>query len=128
MAHNPVYRLPTKREWSSFTISTAANGQSDDIDLGGATMSALAIPATWTAASLTFLASPDRGTTFFDVYGSTGDEITYTVAASRVVTFDPAFWLGIRHLRVRSGTTATPVPQAAERTLYIGTQALGVIR
>lgn len=119
--------LPSGRQFISVTISTAANGLSGAINVGGGTLAAIQMPATWTAAGMTFQASID-GDTFNSVYGSTGNEINYTVAANRIITFDPAFWLGLRQIKIRSGTSGTPVAQAAERSLVAIVQALGAIK
>lgn len=121
------YPLSSKREWPTLTITTTATGQSEVLSIGGATLSAVEMPAAWTAANLSFLASMD-GTNFRPVYGSTGNEVLFTVGAARIVTFDPAFWLGLQYLKLRSGTNAAPVAQGASRTLRIALQALGQIK
>lgn len=128
MAFEPQFPLPSKRSWAALTLSTAADGLSEEMDIGGATIAAIAMSTAWTAADLTFKVRPLRTIDYLDVYGSTGGEVTYTVAASRVVTFDPAFWLGFQFIQFRSGVTAAPVAQAEERTLHVALQALGVIR
>jgi hypothetical protein len=46
-------------------------------------------------------------------------EVTLTAAADRIVRFPPDFRLGFPYLRIRSGTTAAPVNQAAARTVEI---------
>lgn len=87
------------------------------VDLGGRKLVAIVMPDTWTAASLTFQASPD-GVNFFNVYdGPT--ERSLTVAASYYSELNIADWVGIRWLKIRSGTAGTPVNQAAERTLTL---------
>jgi hypothetical protein len=79
---------------------------------------AIAMPSTWTTASLTFQGSAD-GVTFLDLYDSAGNEITVTAAASRLIVFHPADLCGLVALKVRSGTSGTPVNQAADRTLSV---------
>jgi hypothetical protein len=123
----PPGSAPSNRKYLSVTLSSAADGLSEAIDCGGATLSSIIMSTAWTAATITFVASPD-GSTFYDVYGSTGDEITYTTTANRVVTFDPAFWLGIRHLKIRSGASGAATAQASTRTLYVALQTLGAIK
>ena len=96
-----------------------ANGASlsGDVDLGGRKLVAIVMPGTWTAASLTFQASPD-GVNFFNVYdGAT--ERALTVAASYYSALNIADWVGIRWLKVRSGTAGSAVNQVAERTLTL---------
>lgn len=83
--------------------------------------SALQIPAAWTAAAITFQGSID-GTTFGDIYdGAT--ERTFAsaqVVAGRMLALNMADWLGFKAIRIRSGTAASPVNQAAARTLTVG--------
>jgi hypothetical protein len=101
--------------------ATIANGASlsGAIDLGTSRLLAIQMPAAWTAAALTFEASYD-GVTYAPVYDSAGTEISWTVGAARIaLNAAAAEWLGVRYLKVRSGTSAAPVNQAADRTLKI---------
>ena len=97
---------------------TIANGAavSNAIDIGELGLCAIVTPSTWTAANLTFQGSVD-GVTFFDVYDSSGTELQITAAASRHIMLSPANFAGIRFLKVRSGTTGTPVNQGGDRVL-----------
>lgn len=96
-----------------------ANGASlsSVIDLGAGKLVAIQMPAAWTAAALTFQASID-GTNYFDVY-DTSTERNYTVAASRMLVLQLPDWVGIKYLKIRSGTSGTPVNQGADRTLTL---------
>jgi len=101
---------------------TIANGASlsDAVDLGGRKLVAIDMPASWTAASLTFQASVD-GTTFDDLYdGAT--ERSLTVAASRYLAFNIADWVSVRFLKVRSGTAASAVNQGGDRVITLVVQ------
>jgi hypothetical protein len=124
----PAGSAPSNRRQLSVTVSTEADGLSGVIDCGGATMSSIVMSTAWTAATLTFTSALTADSTFFDVYGSTGDEITYTTTANRVITFDPAFWIGTRFLKIRSGATGAAVAQAAARTLTVHMQTIGAIK
>lgn len=96
-----------------------ANGASvsGDVDLGGRKIVAIVMPDAWTAAALTFQASPD-GVTYYNVYdGPT--ERNLIVAASYYSALNIADWVGIRWLRIRSGTAGTPVNQGGARTLTL---------
>jgi hypothetical protein len=101
---------------------TIANGASlsDAVDLGGRKLVAIVMPSSWTAASLTFQASPD-GVTYDDLYDS-ATERSVTAAASRYLAFNIADWVSVRFLKIRSGTAGTPVNQAAARTLTLVVQ------
>lgn len=90
------------------------------VDLGGRKLVAIVMPGTWDAAGLTFQASPD-GTNFFNVYdGAT--ERGLTAAASYYSALNIADWVGIRWIKVRSGTAGSAVNQTAERTLTLVVQ------
>lgn len=90
------------------------------VDLGGRKLVAIVMPDTWTAAKMTFQASPD-GVTYFNVYdGSTEREVD--VAASYYSALNIADWVGLRWLKFRSGTAASAVNQTAERTITLVVQ------
>ena len=99
--------------------ATIENGGSlsGAVDLGGRKLVAIVMPDTWDAAGLTFQASPD-GVTYFNVYDD-GVERQLTVAASYYSALNIADWIGIRWFKIRSGTAASAVNQAAERTLTL---------
>jgi hypothetical protein len=100
--------------------ATIANGAalSDAVHLHGLALFALQMPASWTAADLTFQGSVD-GTTYADVYDEAGDEVTVPAAAARFILLDPAKFLGLQRLKIRSGTTGVPVNQGAARTIQV---------
>ena len=90
------------------------------VDLGGRKLVAIDMPASWTAASLTFQASFD-GATYDNMYdGAT--ERTLIVAASYYSMLNIGDWLGARYIKLRSGTSGTPVNQAAARTITLVVQ------
>lgn len=95
---------------------TIAAGQalSPALDTGGLVLGGVLIPSTWTAALLTFQVSPD-GTNFMDLYDDQGNEVQLTAGASRGIGNDAiALALGSwRWIKLRSGTTASPVVQVA---------------
>ena len=88
------------------------------IDLAGSTLQGIVMPATWTTANLTFQASAD-GVPFNDMYTESGTEVNVSAGASRYIRLEPGLWTSVRFLQIRSGTTGTPVAQAASRTLVI---------
>lgn len=103
--------------------ATIANGASlsGAVDLAGLTLVGIEIDESgWTAAALTFQASTD-GTDYDDLYDAAGEATVASaqVAAGRYITLDPAKFQGVNHIKVRSGTGAVPVNQAAERTLAL---------
>ena len=97
----------------------AGGSLSGAIDLATQRLAGIAIPAAWSAANLTFQASTD-GATFNDLYDWLGGEYTVQVGGpARHVQLPLADFLGLRHLKIRSGTAAAPVNQAASRTLTL---------
>ncbi len=100
--------------------ATIANGASlsGAIYLGIGTMCAIQMPAAWTAASLSFQGSTD-GSTYNDMYDSSGVEITIAASASQYIVLDPSAFMGFVWVKLRSGTTGTPVNQGAARALKV---------
>lgn len=90
---------------------------SDQIDLGGLRMFRLNMPAAWTAAVLTFSVSDDGGATWQNLCDISGNEITAQAAAAKSICLDPALMASVKLLKLRSGTAAAPVNQAADRTI-----------
>lgn len=85
----------------------------------------IVMPAAWDAAGLTFQVSADGGSTWNELYDSSGNETTLTVAAGRYIPFDPNFWIGINHIKIRSGTVAAAVNQTADRVLTLVSRIYG---
>ena len=98
--------------------ATIANGASlsDAVNLQNLVLCHLVMPAAWTAAVLTFQVSWD-GTEWNTLYASDGTEYTVQAAASRRIILPPADFVGVRYIKVRSGTQAAPVNQGAARTI-----------
>lgn len=103
---------------STATILSGAS-LSGAIDLGPNRAFAIVMPASWTTANLTFQGSAD-GITYNNLYDDTGTEVSVTAAASQyIVVSSPAKLLGVRWIKVRSGTSGTPVNQGADRVVKI---------
>lgn len=101
------------------TISTAGDGLSGSVSVAGGLPVALIISSTWTAADITFQASPIGSTSFYNLTDFSGVTVQSTgVAASQWHNLDPALFAGIDRLKVRSGTS-TGLAQAATRTLTL---------
>lgn len=110
------------RDWfnnqskATIAISTSL---SPAVDLRGTKLAAIKMPAAWTAAPITFQASAD-GTNYFDLHDSAGVEIAWTVAANQyVINAVPTEWAGVRYIKVRSGTSGSPVTQLAAAVITI---------
>jgi hypothetical protein len=107
---------------------TISNGTalSPALNLGAKTLVGIAMPAAWTAADLTFQASPDGGTTFDEVvvtdFTSANAVSTVQVhspAASQFIQCDPTKWRGVNVVKLRSGTSGSPVNQGADRVMTL---------
>ena len=107
------------RRTEEVVIASGAS-QSGAIDLTekGSIMIGIQMPAAWTAAKLTFLGSFD-GTTYGDLYDESGEYQIYSAVAGAFISTSFLSFLGLRYLKLRSGVTATPVNQGAERTFNI---------
>ncbi len=101
-----------------------ANGTSLSaaVNLGGLELVGVAMPAAWTAASLTFAGLAADGT-YGKIQNEAGTELTITspgaqlyIALSQAVT---GVVRGLGSIKVRSGTAGTPVNQGADRTLWL---------
>lgn len=103
------------------TLVTILNGTSLSaaIPAGDHVPIGIAMPAAWDAAGLTFQVSCDGGVTFNELYDVSGNETTLTTAAGRYMPLDPSIWIGINHIKIRSGTAAAAVNQTADRILTL---------
>ena len=99
---------------------TIANGGnlSSAVDLTGQILLCIQTPAAWTAAVITLQGSAD-GDTYANLWHPLTGEVSLAAAASRIFALEPAMFLGIRYLKIRSGTSGTPVNQGAARTIMI---------
>jgi hypothetical protein len=106
------------------TIANAASVSGSitrQLDTGQA-LAGFVMPAAWTAASITFEVSIDGGTNWRQLYYAGG---VYTIAAAGGAAASLAASLvrevfeGWPLVRFRSGTTAVPVAQAAERIITL---------
>lgn len=120
--------LPLVAQQKSFTIANGAS-LSGAVDMQSCTPARIIINPSgaasgWTAANLTFQSSED-GVTFGKLTDEFGTEAQVTVdstaAASGQVTIrlSPGDWWILRWLKIRSGTSGTPVAQGAERTIRV---------
>lgn len=87
-------------------------------DLYGTNLTAVLMPSVWTAAVLTFLISVD-GTTWVSLYNADGTEYVVQAGASQCITLSPDDFDAFRFVQVRSGTSASPVNQGADRQLTL---------
>lgn len=102
---------------------TIASGQSlsPQIDIGPYKLVGIYLPATWTAANMTFQVSPDGGATWYEHYLYNGVEtlVGNSAGAGVFLAIDPTILGGVVSLKLRSGSLASPVVQASAVTLQL---------
>lgn len=131
----PILHPQDKRRATDFRRNIAVailNGaavQDGFLDLHRAceTVVGVVMPAAWTAASITLLTVPPLTAnpptaTWVNVYERDGTEYEITVGVNQYVIIPPGDLAGIRYLKLRSGTSGTPVAQAAKRTITLITR------
>lgn len=97
---------------------TIASGQSlsNAINIGELHLAGIQFPSGWDAASVTFQASVDN-VNFVDVYTTTAELSITAAGANRYILLDPHQFSGMRYIKIRSGVSATPVNQTANRII-----------
>jgi len=121
MATQPIKTTGGNKTYAVTTVTTEATGLSDIIDLGGLSVRSIEMSSAWTAASLTYMGAVSSTDRMKSVRTTTAAiELTHVTSSGYVINVQPLNFAGLRYLQVRSGTTATPVAQAAARTLYLG--------
>ena len=98
---------------ASITIPAGAS-LSSVLDLMAVRLTQLMAPDAWTPANVSFQLSAD-GLVFGDLYAEDGVQVVRAMGASRGVAIDPALTAAALYLKVRSGPSERPVPQAADR-------------
>ena len=117
--------MPSTRVIS--TTIPANEALSGGIDIGDAAFVGIEMPEGWAGTQITFQAKAknkedvnnDPALEDYDnVYDSAGNELVVTVAANRIVTDIPEL-SPLRFIRIRSGTSGTPVNQNPAREIRI---------
>lgn len=107
----------------TLTATIAATASlSPQIDIGPGRLVGLLVPATWTTAAVTFQASPDGGVTWGNLFTSAGTEFSVAAAVGEFMAIDPTALQGVVSLKVRSGTSASPVAQASSAAVTLVTK------
>lgn len=109
----------------AYTVLTAtiANGAalSDAVTVTDKYIRAILIPALWDAAPLTFQGSID-GTNFYDVCNGGSEYALLATSAGQFLILDkPTLLTGFTKIKVRSGTSSSPVNQSADRSVGVAT-------
>jgi len=104
----------------SFRSVSITSGQSlsDAVDLSGYDVVGVSLPSAWTAANLTFQGSID-GSTYTNLIEKAGVELEIIAAANYLIPLSSSAFAPLRFLKIRSGTSTTPVNQSANRTIQL---------
>lgn len=104
----------------------AASSISSSINLNGMVnapnglrLFGIVMPSEWTDANITFQVSVDGGTTWNNLYNSSGSEVQVVADSSRAIIIEPDAFASITYIKIRSGTSGTAVNQAAARTIKL---------
>ena len=111
-----VQPVPIRNDQVTATILSGA-ALSDAITLYGRNITGILLPASCTTADITLSVSLD-GSTYADLYDASG-EYVLSAAASVFIGVNVAALLGFNYVKLRSGTTGTPVNQAADRSIIL---------
>lgn len=105
-------------EYGSLLATIAAGASlSDVITLSKANVIAIQVPAGWTSASMTFSVSAD-GITYSDLFDQAGNEYILPVVAGKYFGgLDVLIMGSFNYMRIRSGTSASPVNQTSGAVL-----------
>lgn len=127
MAENPITRIPQhSKTRASIGMTTAADGLSEIIDLGGGQVSSYCLTTSWTSTNMTFRGSHNSTDNMYNIYASSGGEIVHEVQGGTMMTFGVRSEFGaIRYLQFRSGTSAAPVALASTQSICLGILSQG---
>lgn len=105
----------------AYVALTVASGASatEELNTLGFIPVAIKTPAAWTTAALTFLGCEVSGGTYCDVYDDAGTEYSVAASTSRYILLNPAAFASFQFIKVRSGTTGSPVNQGGARTVIV---------
>jgi hypothetical protein len=121
MATRPIKSTVTARTYATATVTTAADGLSDVIDLCGYSLCSIQMSTGWSTADMTFKGAVSSSASMGSIYKTTASvELTYVTSASYIHAVDPTELAGLRYVQLRSGTAAAAVAQAASRTVILG--------
>jgi hypothetical protein len=100
----------------------AGQSLSDAFDASGALQLFIVTPAVWTSANVTFQASIDTGTNFFNLFGHLGPEIMLAMGdrLNAMTVVDITDFPKAVFLKLRSGTRNSPVVQAQDAVFQVG--------
>jgi hypothetical protein len=88
------------------------------VEVAGSEIASITVPAEWTPANLSFQVSND-GEAFADLYLADGNEVILPARAGGIIPWRSREWPAHLFIRFRSGSSWSPVPQAARREFAV---------
>lgn len=107
--------------YSESAVIATDESLSGAVDLKGRPLVGILMPSAWDTAKLSFQVSLN-GSTYVNLYNIQGDEFVSEASASRFIAMTQFEFLPVRYVKIRSGTSATPVTQSSSRTLILATR------
>lgn len=108
---------------SSYLVKTlsipAGESISNTIDIDKRGLQAIVIPSSWTKAAISFQMAIEEGGDYVDVFFSTGEEVKFFPDASKAYVISPSVLEGLRFIKIRSGSSATPVIQVSTANIKL---------
>lgn len=120
-----LYVVPTALRSTQVASIAAGANVSGTIDLMRTAFLGFVAPSGWTTAALNIEVSTDNTnwSSLYDAYGSVSGSLSTLVAGAAYAT-DMVSLLPFRYVRLRSGTSASPVNQTIQRDFKIITREL----
>ena len=129
-----VIESASARTWATGYLSTEALGStnSDVIDCGGLSVTAIALSTLVSAACTYNIAGGLSSTSCQTIIGSTGNTVSYgstlVTMQGRTFVVDPAFFAGFRYIRLDSLTTGGAAPNASGATYQVFLAPYGQVK
>ena len=103
--------------YQTVTIADSASlSSAKELPFGGVLVGVIARTG-WTTAGVSFQVSVD-GTTYYVLLDPAGAEYTIpAVVAARYVALDPTMFMGVKYVKVQSGTSASTTAQSGGDTV-----------
>lgn len=105
----------------------AGTALSNGAAIGDHVLVGIQMPAAWTAAAMTFQVSDDAGVTWVNLSDDTGAEVKLAAnptAGARIAILNLSPFVSVTFIKIRSGTGAAPVNQAADAVVGLVTRKL----
>ncbi len=104
---------------SQVAVIAAGASVSTAVNLFDGNLVGIQMPAAWTAAGIQLEGSFD-GLSFFPLHDVSGNALGIASPGINLqYALDPVNFLGVRFVRIRSGTSAAPVIQVSSATLNL---------